>query len=107
MNSFDALHDRLAALSPLVPDAQRSARTRQRCRMALQRRAPTVSHEVSATSIDGAQTDRGGPPTFVPRTQPAPGLAFSTAAAGAVGLLCVVYVLSLIVTTFSLGMLLR
>jgi hypothetical protein len=106
MNSFDALHDRLAALSPLVPDAQRSARTTQRCRMALQRRAPTVSHEVSAT-IDGAQTDRGGPPAFVPRTQPAPGLAFRTAAAGAVGLLCVVYVLSLIVTTFSLGMLLR
>jgi hypothetical protein len=70
------LDDRLAALAPLIPDAQRAARTRQRCRAALQRRARP---HVNTT-----------------------GLAFRTAAAGAVGLLCFVYVLSLIVTTLSL-----
>ena len=81
---FDA---RLESLATLASDAQRAERTRARCRAALQRRA-------QRTSVEGR-----GPETAAIA---ASGLRLRKAAAGAVGLVCVVYVVSLIATTLRL-----
>ena len=79
---FDS-EDRLRGLSTLQPDAARAARTRQRCRAALQRRTQ------GRPGQDVAQADVGH-------------AAWRNALAGAVAILCLVYVLSLIATTASL-----
>jgi hypothetical protein len=81
----------LTGLSTLPPDPVRSARTRQRCRTALQRRvrvADPVGDERGAGS--GRRQPTGAE------------LAFRKSLAGAVGILCVVYVAALIAITMSL-----
>ena len=81
----------VTGLSTLRPDPVRSARTRQRCRAALQPRA-----RVANPAAPALHAERG-------RSQPTAGeLAFHTALAAAVGILCVVYVMALIATTVSL-----
>jgi hypothetical protein len=81
----------LRALSTPQPDAMRAARTRERCRSALQRRA-RVDDPVAP-----------GPPIGGGRRRPKPAeLAFRNALAGAVGLLCLVYLVALITITVNL-----
>jgi hypothetical protein len=77
-------------LSTLQPDAARAARTRQRCRSVLQRRV-RVADAVAPDPCAGRVR------------QPTPAeLAFRHALAGAVGILCLVYLVALITITASL-----
>ena len=93
MNPEAGPRDRtLSALSTLRPDPARSARTRQRCRAALQRRA-RVADAIAPEPHRGR--DRRVSTT-------AAELAFRKALATAVGILCVVYVAALIAITVSL-----
>lgn len=85
---FDAEDRWLRSLSTLQPDAARVARTRQRCRAALQRRRPDRSGQHVTRSAVGHP-------------------AWRNAVAGAVAVLCLVYVLSLIVTAAHLGVAIR
>jgi hypothetical protein len=77
-------------LSTLQPDPARSARTRQRCRATLQRRIRVADPVAPA------------PPMGRDRQPTSGDLALRNALAGAVGLLCLVYVVELIATTMSL-----
>jgi hypothetical protein len=79
---------RLQALSTLTPDAQHAARTRERCRAALQQRAQP------ARQLQGNSGANLGEAT---RAQ-----VFRTVATGAVGLIWVAYVVALITSTLSL-----
>ena len=80
-----------APLSTLESDAARAARTRQRCRAALQHRV-----RVAAPVAPEPDAGRG-------RRQPTPAeQAFRNALAGAVGILWLVYVVALITITASL-----
>lgn len=81
----------LTGLSTLSSDPIRSARTRQRCRAALQRRV-RAAHRAAPE----AHAPNGRRP-LTPRE-----LAYRQSLAGAVGILCVVYVVALIAITVSL-----
>ena len=87
----DGSHGGSAPLSTLQSDPARAARTRQRCRAALQRRV-----RVAELVAPEPHAGRG-------RRQPTSAeQAFRNALAGAVGILCLVYVVALITITASL-----
>lgn len=79
----------LAALVTIHPDPERAARTRQRCRTILERRAP------AGGSLAGVPSRRAEAPT-------ASDAVVRKALAGACCILCVVYILALAFTTAGL-----
>lgn len=86
----DTEQDRcLTALVTIHPDPERAARTRHRCRTVIERRAPVDG------SLAGVPTRRAERPT-------ASDAAVRKALAGVCGVLCVVYVLALALTTVGL-----
>jgi hypothetical protein len=95
MRATGELDDCLAGLSPLGPDASRAARTRERCRATLQRRARPAASPAFESEAGAAAR------------QAVTGLAFRKAAATAVSILCVVYVVSFIATTVGLQGMMR
>jgi hypothetical protein len=79
----------LNALVTIHPDPERAARTRQRCRAIIDRRAP------AGGSLAGAATRRAEAPTGSEA-------AVRKALAGACCVLCVVYILALAFATVGL-----
>lgn len=85
---FDRDDRALVGITTLQPDPERAARTRQRCRAIIERRART-----------GPATAAGMSRVYASTVERA---AVRRALVGAYGVLCVVYVLSFVLTTIRL-----
>lgn len=85
---FDRDDRALGGITTLQPDPERAARTRQRCRAIIERRARTGPAAAGVPGrVDTSTTDRA---------------AVRRALVGAYGVLCVVYVLTFVLTTIRL-----